>query len=291
MFASSIVWAAYPRDVLTAPTSQMAWLGRSDAARSSVAFELTPTHALAAGDIVRRLELATSPRGGVRAGPQPLLQIPNVPAGAYDVFVDGPQALTGTLIARLGRLDLPMETWALDGRSAGFTGLTLQIPTAAHSITIAGDDAARAVVRRLTLRPRTIGPTGGPLALRAVRYGDVVLVALDDQAFVEPGAVWVRGERSASFLIRPDPGRPVMLRLKAGPVSNQVRLAAGAWRHETALAPDATADVPLPEEALAPAVLTLSSATGFRPSLTGDVRWLGVYVTWPAAATGAPPRR
>jgi hypothetical protein len=165
------------------------------------------------------------------------------------------------------------------------------MPTAAHSITIAGDDAARAVVRRLTLRPRTIGPSGGPLALRAVRYGEVVLFALDDQAFIEPGALWVRGERSASFIVRPDPGRTVVVRLKAGPVSNQVRLTTGGWRHEAALAPDAAVDVPLPEEALAPAVLTLSSATGFRPSLSADVRWLGVYVTWPPAAAGATGRR
>jgi hypothetical protein len=184
-----------------------------------------------------------------------------------------------------------METWALGGRSAGLTGLTLEIPIGAHSITIAGDDTARAAVHRLTLRPTAVGRPGGLVALRAVRYGGVVLFALDDQAVVERDAVWVRGERTAAFVVRPDPGRPALVRLKAGPVANQVRLAAGAWRHDVDLAPDATVDVPLPDDALAPAILSVTSTTGFRPSLTADVRWLGVYVTWPAPLAGAPPTR
>ena len=157
----------------------------------------------------------------------------------------------------------------------------------AHSITIDGDDAARAAVRRLSLRPRTMPPSGTGLAqaLRAARLGSVTLFALDDNAFLEPGAAWIRGELTARFIVQQDAGAAVVMRLQGGAVANTVTVAASGWRTEVALAPDDIRDLPLPADALAPAVLSVTSATGFRVSEhtrgSDDVRWLGVYVRWP----------
>jgi hypothetical protein len=180
-----------------------------------------------------------------------------------------------------------MEQWGLDDRPAGYSGLVLRLPVAAPSITVTGDAAARASVARLTLRPRTLARGAALRALRAARYGAVVVFALDDMAYMEPGALWVRGEQTAAFVVRADAGRAATLRLTAGPVPNDVQLAAGAWTRTVALAAGQVVDVALPAEALAPATLLVTSRTGFRPSEhgpSGDVRRLGVFVTWPDQA-------
>lgn len=281
MLAATVVWAGHAADVQTPATSQMAWIGRSAALGGGLGLQIGPLRLAAPAELVTRLELATSPRGGRRTGPQPLLRIPFVPPGDYDVFVDARDrrsTLDGTLTVRLGRHDLPIETWTLAGRPRGFTGLTLRLPVEAHSITITGDEAARDAIARLVLRPRVL--TGrGPLALRAMRIGRVVVFALDDRAYLEPGAFWVRGERQTAVVLTPDSGRPPVLRLKAGPVATTVALGAGGWSQSFDLAADAAVDVPLPAEAVGPGGLTIASSAGFRPSATDDVRWLGVYVT------------
>jgi hypothetical protein len=287
MAALPVVWAGRDRPVITPPTSQMAFIGRWHPAARPLGVALTPTRWLDLPTLVRRLSLDTSFRGYRPPGASPLLQIPLVPAGDYDVFADGRSRLEGSATVRLGRQDLPLAVWPLDGRSAGFTGLVLSLPATAHSITIDGDDAARAAVRRLSLRPRTLPPsgTGQAQALRAARLGSVTLFALDDNAFLEPGAAWVRGERTARFIVQQDAGAAAVMRLQGGAVANTVTLAASGWRTEVTLAPNDIRDLPLPADALAPAVLSVTSATGFRVSEhtpgSDDVRWLGVYVRWP----------
>jgi hypothetical protein len=106
-----------------------------------------------------------------------------------------------------------------------------------------------------------------------------------ENAYLEPGAIWVRGERTTRLIVQADePGRTA-LRITAGPVANTVTLAAPGWTTEVALAPGEVRDVPFPPTALAPAVVAVTSASGFRPSEhaagNDDVRWLGVYLTWP----------
>jgi hypothetical protein len=295
MLASTCVWATRDRAVVTPSTSQMSFLERWHRRPASVGLQIAPFRLVALDDVPRRLHLATSIRGPRRPAAEPLLRIPELPAGEYDVFVEGAPRLSGTVVATLGRQDVPFETWRLDDRSEGFTGLVLRLPVDAHSVTLTGDDAAKASVRRMTLKPRLLLPPGdSSWALRAGRFGGVVVFALDDNAYLEPGALWVRGERTAAFVVAPDAGVLPVLRVRAGPVANEVVLAAGTWSQRVRLTPEASADVMLPAAARAPATLTVTSTTGFRPSLDGggDVRWLGTYLTWPdaAAAPGGAAR-
>ena len=287
MTALPVVWAGRDRPAVTPPTSQMAFLGRWQPTWRPQGAEIAPPRPVDLTEVVRRLSLATSPRGHRVSGASPLLQIPLVPAGEFDVFIEGRSRLEGTATVRLGRDDLTMETWWLGDRPVGMTGLVLRLPAVAHSIEISGDDAAQASVRRLTLRPRALPESAvtQPEALRAARFGSTVVFALDDNAFLESGALWIRGEDSARVIVQPDAVDGAVVRLQGGAVANVVTLAAGGWTSEVRLGPDESRDVPLPPAALSPAVLTLTSATGFRPSEHGpgnhDVRWLGVYLTWP----------
>lgn len=287
MAALTVVTAGSGRPVVSAPTSKMRFLAAWRDGAEPLTVLLSPLRRLDAAELTGRLTLESSTRGEPAQGAPPLLQVPNVPAGDYDVFLDAPDAPTGTATVRLGRQgrqDFAMAEWRLDGLRAGYGGLTLSLPVDAHSIAIVGDGPARRALTSVSLRPRTLAKAGErPEALRAARYGHVVVYALDDYAYLEPGAFWTRAERIARVVVQPDQGAKATLRLKAGPVANEVRLSAGAWTTTVPLAPDATVDVPLPAEALTPATLGIESRQGFRPSAYGgnDVRWLGVYVTWP----------
>jgi len=288
MLAATIVWAGIDRPALTPSTSQMDFLHRWSPSRLPLALQLAPTRALGVGEVPRRLTLASTTRGLLRSGGEPLLRLPRVLAGEYDIYVDGQSSLAGTLTVRLGRQTAPMETWTLAGRHSGFTGLTLSLPALAHSVTITGDAAAVQTVSRLTLRPHVVAPPERARgALRAERFGHVVVFALDDNAYLEPTALWVRGGRTARFVVRVDDGAAAVARLQGGAVANTVTVASGAWSAAVTLTPGETAEVRVPPSALAPAELTVTSATGFRPSDhavdSRDGRLLGVYVTWPDA--------
>ena len=293
MLGATVTWAGRDRAAHTPSTSQMWFLDRWFPAQAPLAVQLSPSRWLTAAEVPLRLSLGTSTRGALRPD-APLLQIPTPPAGDYDVFVEGADGLAGTVVVRLGRQDVPIETWTIEGRPAGYTGLALHLPLDAHSITVTGDDAARATIRQMTLKPRALAlRTGRPPALRAARYGRTVIYALDDNAFLETGALWVRGTTASSVVVQGDVGTRPTVRLQAGPVDNVVTLTAGTWRTDLRIAADQRAEVTLPDAALAPATLSIASGSGFRPSehstTNGDVRWLGVYVTWPDGASAAPP--
>lgn len=289
MGASTVVWAGRDRPIVSVPTSSLRYLAAWRDGRLPLTAQLTPTRRVAREDGIGRLLLSRSTRGASGPGAAPLLQLPDVPAGDYDVFIDAAGEPDGTAdveVGRLGRQSLAVAHWAFAGYRAGFGGLTLRLPVDVPSITVVGDDTARHAVRGLSLRPRALAPPGRPAAVHAARYGRVVVYALDDHAYLEPGAFWTRGERAAALVVQADDGAPAVLRLKAGPLATRVRLAAGGWQRAVDLAAEATADVEVPAEALAPAVLTIATEGGFRPSAfgaSGDVRWLGVYVTWPGA--------
>ena len=95
----------------------------------------------------------------------------------------------------------------------------------------------------------------------------------------------MRGQRRARFIVQPDAGATPVVRLKGGPIANSVSLESGDWKVVLPLAPEETRDVTLPPAALSPATLSVTSATGFRPSEhdagVGDTRQLGVYLTRP----------
>jgi hypothetical protein len=292
--AASVVWAGWDRPVVSVPTSSLRYMTAWRGGGLPVAAQLSPLRRLAGDEGVGRLLLGSTTRGAAVETP-PLLRLSNVPAGDYDVFVDADREPTGTANVRLGRQggqELAVEQWRFDGRPAGYGGLVLHLPVDVLSIAVEGDQAARRSVRGLALRPRNVAPPNRPSALRAARYGRVVVYALDDDTYLEPGAFWTRGERSSRVAVASDDDAPVAMRLKAGPVPTRVRLAAGTWQQELGLAAEASADVSLPAEARAPAVLSIATGAGFRPSAFGggsaDVRWLGVYVTWPEAS---PPAR
>ena len=95
MAALPVVWAGRDRPAVTPPTSQMALLDRWQPGWRPLGLEVSPPRPLSLDDLVQRLSLGTSLRGQQVPGVSPLLQIPLVPAGEFDVFVEGRSRLDG----------------------------------------------------------------------------------------------------------------------------------------------------------------------------------------------------
>ncbi|MEZ5417597.1 MAG: hypothetical protein R2708_09655 [Vicinamibacterales bacterium] len=290
MGAATGVWARAARPPLTAPASQARLLAAWRGGLLPTALQVSPLRRLEVRAVPGRLLLATTVRGEAPRGPAPLLQLRDVPAGDYDVFIEAAGAPAGTVtvgVGRLGRVDLPLEQWRLEGRHRGFGGLALHLAADAGALTLVGDDDARRTVARLTLRPRAVDPTGRrPRARRAARYGPSQVFALDDHVYLEPGALWTEGGQTARLVVRPDDGVGPVVEMRAGPIANDIDLRAGAWSRQVHLEAGASAELRLPPEALAPGVLEITTRAGFRPARQGgsdDVRWLGAYLTWPGA--------
>ena len=246
MLALPVVWAGRDRPAVTPPTSQMALLDRWLPAARPFGVELTPTRRLDQDGLIGRLALSTSLRGHRTPGVSPLLRIPEVPAGEFDVFVEGRSRLEGVATVRLGRDALPMETWRLDGRPSGFTGLTLRLPAIAHSISIVGDDAATASVRRLMLRPRTLPASepSQPHALRAARYGATVVFAARRQRLLRGwGDLGAGRTDDADDRAGRRPGAGGRCDSPAGPWPTRSRWRRQAGRVRCALAPEERRDV------------------------------------------------
>ena len=144
MMAATVIWAGRDRAAVTPPTSQMRLLGCWGAAPPAVRRRSSrrPERSTAAA-APGRLRLATSLRGPRRAGPAPLLRIPLLPAGEYDVVVERARSPGGhaTVGAWAGSDAADGARGRSTGTVPGSTGLVLRLPVNAHSITVSGDEA------------------------------------------------------------------------------------------------------------------------------------------------------
>ncbi|MGE3189554.1 MAG: hypothetical protein AB7N90_07715, partial [Vicinamibacterales bacterium] len=240
MGAATVVWARHADGVVTASSSQADFLRSWNPVTQPLLVGLTPARVIDRRGALERLSLRNTVRGA-GTGNQPLLRLPLVPAGRYEVLTSGRSRLSGTLEVMVGRTGQVLERWPLEGRPGGVPGLTLDLPVLVHSVTIRGDAAARATIGELSLRPVEVVPPAGRLdrgyALRATRYGPLRVFFMDDEAFMEPPGFWTWGGAASAVLMEGDGDAPLALLVRNGAVANTVAFAAGAWREVLELAP------------------------------------------------------
>jgi hypothetical protein len=292
MIGATVTWSRHGDAVLTPSTSQLWFLKHFSPSWRPATVSLRPARRLTQDDLLRRLELAGTTRGprpDRRSTGLPLLQLPRVAAGDYDVVIRGPARHQGTIRVRVGRTEQVLETWPLDAGAAGSRTLLLRLPVDVHSITVDGDADAVARIDRVTLRPRHVIPRPDRLtrdyARRATRYGRVRAFFLDDNAFMEQPGFWTRGEAATTLIVdTPEPGH-LSVRLRNGAAANEIDFSADGWKTIVSLGPAETRDLDLPASRGTARVLRLRTASGFRPSevdaSTADVRRLGVWVEFP----------
>jgi hypothetical protein len=278
--------------VLTPYTSQLWFLKHFNPSWRPTSVSLRPGRRLTQEDLLRRLELASTTHGfrpDQRSTGLPLLQLPLVSAGDYDVVLRGPARHQGTIRVRVGRTEQVLETWPLDAGAADWRALVLRLPVDVQSITVDGDADALARIDRVTLRPHIVIPRPDrptrDYARRATRYGRVRAFFLDDNAFMEQPGFWTRGEAATTVIVdTPEPGH-LNVRLRNGAAANEIDFAADGWKTIVSLGPGETRDLDLPASRATARVLKLRTASGFRPSeldaSSADMRRLGVWVEFP----------
>lgn len=285
MLAATLSWAIEREPAVNRATSQAAFLERWDPAWLEVGVRLGPIEFFDADALPPRLRLRTTARHHESRGEAPLLAIPHVPAGEYDLLVAARGHLAGVLTVAVGVDERVLVHWPLDGRASPEPGWRLRLPVRVRSITIRGDDEARSRVEEVSLRPRAIagGRWRSDYARRGDGYGTVQVFFLDDHAFPEGGGFWTRGRASTSVVVSPGGAARPVVRLHAGPVATPVELRVGAWTWRGTLAPRGSQEVALPSRAAGDDVrLAIITEDGFLPFEhepdTADDRHLGVWV-------------
>jgi hypothetical protein len=222
-------------------------------------------------------------RGAFRPANRPLASFPMPPAGSYEVSVKRHGAADGWIMAGVGGDQFSIVTRPM---AEGDTGVRVDLPVAASSLSVRAEEAGRDQLDAIVLRPLSFErSTSGEVARHAVRYGASNVFFVDDRSYPEPSGFWVGGGRATTIVIAPDqPGSAVSLWLRNGPAANIVTLQAGTWRGDVPLGSgeEGRVDVPFAPSQASIHVRIASAAT-FRPSAVDpnsrDTRLLGVFVT------------
>jgi hypothetical protein len=289
MLAATAVWHSNGASGVTAGPAQLALLRA--AGGSGLGVEYRPFGLVQTRDVLSRMVLRSRPRD-LASSERPLFVLAAVPAGTYRLEVATEGRAAGRLRIGVAREDFVLRRVDLAAAPSGVMSIVLDFPVDVRAIVVRGDDEARTSVRSIVAQPLAIPAPAAKAASgtsrRAIAYpgGDVYF--LDDGAFVEANAFWVRGGQSTNVVIHP--AATVSDRLavfvRNAPVENRLTLEAGQWRDEVGLAPGEERTIAIPLVPGRQAVrVRLGSAAGFRPSEVEpgnlDTRFLGVWATLP----------
>ncbi len=208
-----------------------------------------------------------------------------MPAGEYEIQIEGNVPRDVTLTARIGRSRTPLVSWPVSAGSPQAVSLPLPLPAGASSLSLEADSADTAKGLSVILRPRGPAVKTDAVARAFVMSGDAAVYFLDDAVFVEPSGFWVRGGREARIVWSAGQsavGRTRELRLRNGGAANEVTVSVGGWNDTVRLEPGQEHVVMLPAaDATGTWTVVIRSSSGFRPSATSggnDDRYLGVWV-------------
>jgi hypothetical protein len=212
-------------------------------------------------------------------GARPWLVVESLPAGTYSLRISTPRPRAGELLVTAGRRALRLRTIRVQPLSRQTE--TLVLPTGVAGLVITPADALGDVAGTIELEPLQVA-RGGPIARLAAQYGSIRTLFFDDNVFAEDSGFWVRGGQSASLAVEADPAAagPLAVTLQNGRGENEIILDADGVVTRERFGPFETRRVELPASGAARR-LTITSASGFRPSADGtsrDDRYLGVFV-------------
>lgn len=242
----------------------------ADEAGGSVPLRIGP-FAVRRTSVTRRMTLRPERTGRLDPGGA-LGALASVPAGQYEVIAEGDAQ---PLAARLGRM---REPWLTVDQAA-----ILDLPAGARSISFNTDSAAAQTPGPSLVGVRLLA-LYAPIstAVSAARLGGVTVFFTDDNVFVEPTGFWIRGGRTASFVVSGlRASEDLVLALRNGAVANEVGVDVDGRRQTMSLLAGVIELVTVTAGDDGRVEVTIASASGFRPNEVdggGDTRFLGVWV-------------
>ncbi|HXE80863.1 MAG TPA: hypothetical protein VNK41_08945 [Vicinamibacterales bacterium] len=289
MIALTVVWRLN-RSAGVWPVASQLDLLRAVANRSGIGVAFNPLSRIALEHIPPRMEIQPGPR--LPQGPQEqVAALPGpVPAGTYEIRVtpagDQPASpvppAEGMLSAGIGREFVAIWRTPM----AHPTSMEVEFPVDVRAIVLR-TEGTKPSSFLTTIRPMAVQPAESLPALgvarQAIRYRHTVVYFMNDGAFPEPNAFWVRGANSADVVLHPEAARQTApLFIRNAPVPNTFRVEVGRWREELRLAPGEERRIEVPLDRSGATLVRLTSASGFRPSerspTSSDRRFLGVWV-------------
>jgi hypothetical protein len=210
-----------------------------------------------------------------------VLALVNVPAGLYHLETTS-GSLSGALLVRIRR-SAPLER--VQVATAQSQSFPLVLPAGAALLVVEAESADLAQQLQVALVPASAASPRRGYAREYRRYSDAEAFFLDGDVFPEAEGFWVRGGRTTEVVLSQGSSaanRTGTLTLRNGAAANTVTIQSGAWQEVLALAAGEARVVALPTaDALGSWPLTITSASGFRPSDTAgeDRRFLGVWIS------------
>ena len=230
-------WALAKVPHLITTRGQLRLVARDDPHAAPHGIQLHPFRIMSRTDALQRLAISTSPLETPPAGA--LLNLSEVPPGDYRLRLLFASEAAGEISLLVGRDGGPLVTWPV---SAPENLHSFRLPVRASSVTIVGDAAAAASLRRVALVPIGRVTTPGAAAIRArvaARYGHAVVYAIDNRIIIERDGFWVLGGRQPDVVIATDSARAgLTFEVSNVSVHNRIRVASGAWSATRELSPD-----------------------------------------------------
>jgi hypothetical protein len=277
-------WRAIHAQPITAESSKIDFLHRWNPDRRPLILPLPTRRRVPLESALAEIQVRSSERvRDLPQGPRPQLWLDRMPAGTYELVVDGAAELEGALTVAIGTTSQPSEEWSLTGLHRGDSGLELRVPTRVRSVTVRGDDRANALISHVGLRPEHVeveGAARNRQALRSARYGKVRAFFLDDDLYMEPAGVWTRGDSVAEVVVAADGGDAARVAVSAGPVASAVEFTVDGVTERLSLAPGERRELELKA-----GLWRVVTHGRFRPKdydpATRDARLLGVRLEFP----------
>ncbi len=222
----------------------------------------------------------------------PLLFLPYVPAGRYQLIASSAYPMEGELQLVIGRSPRPIASCDLADSQSHACEIALAV--SAESFVVRGDERAARTVSRVQLKPLAVVPLlphaedgpYGPFALQAMKYGPREVFAITDRVYMEPAGFWVPPAMDTALVVvssaRENALAPLRLTLRNGPAENHVSLEIARWHRELTIAANEETLIDAPVAIGGRTLLQMHVERGFRPSALDpknpDGRLLGVWV-------------
>jgi hypothetical protein len=204
------------------------------------------------------------------------------------VDVEWSGARTGeTLGLQIGRTGNAWQSWPVNPQPGQTWSAEFSLPLDAAFVGFRGSAELERILKRIRITPTmVVDATARPRTSEVVAAsmsGGASVFYYDGNIFQEENGFWVRGARRTRVTIdHTNVGRPLVLRVHSGPLSNQLHVFTPGLERDVQLEPLRPQNVEIPTGGRRLVTLALTAANEFVPReidpSSSDPRPLGIWI-------------